>query len=180
MVAGPACARTLAEYGADVIKIDSPKPLHGPRNTCWYGIEVGQGKRSVLIDLKSLEGRELFWRLLDWVATGFAASIHGPSAALHLRRRPRGAERYHGTHCPRARRTWRYRRGPVSQRSNVGNGRDSLPRGQATRPLRHPASAESHQQGCPARGTWPTCRLLGQGTGERLPVFATGHSSPNE
>ncbi len=65
MVAGPACARTLAEYGADVIKIDSPRPLHGPRNTCWYGIEVGQGKRSVLIDLKSLEGRELFWRLLD-------------------------------------------------------------------------------------------------------------------
>lgn len=51
MVAGPVCGRTLAEYGAEVIKIDSPHPHHGPRLTCWYGVDVNQGKRSLILDL---------------------------------------------------------------------------------------------------------------------------------
>lgn len=64
MIAGPVCARTLAEYGADVIKIVSPYPLHGPRMTCWYGIDVDQGKRSLLLDLKTDEGKAIFRRLV--------------------------------------------------------------------------------------------------------------------
>lgn len=65
VVAGPSCGRTLAEYGADVIKIDPPAPHAGPRFTCWFAVEVGQGKRSLLLDLKEEEGRNVFWRLLD-------------------------------------------------------------------------------------------------------------------
>lgn len=64
MVAGPVCGRTLAEYGAEVIKIDSPRPHHGPRLTCWYGVDVNQGKRSALLDLASEAGRSLLDRLL--------------------------------------------------------------------------------------------------------------------
>lgn len=60
MVAGPVCARTLAEYGADVIKIDSPQPWLGPRMTCWYGLEVNQGKKSILLDLKKKDGLDAF------------------------------------------------------------------------------------------------------------------------
>ncbi len=65
MIAGPVCARTLAEYGAEVIKIVSPHPLHGPRMTCWYGIDVDQGKRSLLLDLKTDAGKAVFRRLVE-------------------------------------------------------------------------------------------------------------------
>lgn len=67
MIAGPVCARTLAEYGADVIKIVSPRPLHGPRMTCWYGIDVDQGKRSLLLDLKTDAGKAVLRRLVERV-----------------------------------------------------------------------------------------------------------------
>ena len=65
MVAGPVSARSLAEYGAEVIKIESPRPNHGPRMTCWYGMDVNQGKRSLLIDLKTNEGQEVINKLLS-------------------------------------------------------------------------------------------------------------------
>jgi crotonobetainyl-CoA:carnitine CoA-transferase CaiB-like acyl-CoA transferase len=64
MVAAPVCARTLAEYGADVIKIESPHPLHGPRMVCWFGVDVDQGKRSLLVDLKSEDGHRILRRLI--------------------------------------------------------------------------------------------------------------------
>jgi len=63
MLAGPVCARTLAEYGAEVVKIDAPRPLFDPRMTCWYGLDLNRGKRSALLDLKRPEGRAAFLRL---------------------------------------------------------------------------------------------------------------------
>jgi crotonobetainyl-CoA:carnitine CoA-transferase CaiB-like acyl-CoA transferase len=60
VLAGPTCGRTLAEFGADVIKIDSP---HTP--TVLRHNDINRGKRSVLIDLKTKEGLELFWKLVD-------------------------------------------------------------------------------------------------------------------
>ena len=65
VLAGPCSARTLAEYGADVIKIDPPTTYLGPLRFCWFPIEVSQGKRSMVLDLKTEEGLGIFWDLLQ-------------------------------------------------------------------------------------------------------------------
>jgi crotonobetainyl-CoA:carnitine CoA-transferase CaiB-like acyl-CoA transferase len=61
ILAGPICGRTLGEFGANVIKIDSP---HREGGVSRHN-EVNRGKRSLLIDLKSDAGLELFWQLLE-------------------------------------------------------------------------------------------------------------------
>ena len=61
ILAGPTCARTLAEFGADVVKIDAPEPnLVEP-----FWIDTNRGKRSILLDLKQPAGREVLWKLLE-------------------------------------------------------------------------------------------------------------------
>ena len=61
ILAGPTCGRTLAEYGADVIKID---PEHRrPALNPW--LDVGRGKRSMCIDIKKERGLKAFYRLAD-------------------------------------------------------------------------------------------------------------------
>ena len=65
VLAGPASARTLAEYGADVIKIDPPSPYFGPGIVCWSAMEVSQGKRSIILDIKSEDGRNIFHELVN-------------------------------------------------------------------------------------------------------------------
>jgi len=60
VLAGPTCGRTLAEFGADVIRIDSPH-----RQTVLRHNDINRGKRSVLIDLKTKEGLAIFWKLVD-------------------------------------------------------------------------------------------------------------------
>ncbi len=63
ILAGPTCGRTLAEYGADVIKID---PEHRkPALTPW--LDVGRGKRSICLDVTRPGGLDVFDRLLDTV-----------------------------------------------------------------------------------------------------------------
>ena len=64
MVAGPVAARTLGDYGAEVIRIVAPRPRHGPRMSCWCGIDVDRGKRSAALDLTTAPGREALRRLL--------------------------------------------------------------------------------------------------------------------
>ncbi len=61
ILAGPTLGRTLAEFGADVIKIDNPTrgSIVARHN------DINRGKRSLLLDLKSEEGREVFWKLLE-------------------------------------------------------------------------------------------------------------------
>lgn len=61
ILAGPTCGRTLAEFGADVIKIDNP----ARGGFIQSHNDVNRGKRSILLDLKSAEGRDIFWRLVD-------------------------------------------------------------------------------------------------------------------
>jgi crotonobetainyl-CoA:carnitine CoA-transferase CaiB-like acyl-CoA transferase len=61
VLAGPTCGRTLAEFGADVVKLDSPH-----RSTVLRHNDINRGKRSVLVDLKTKEGLEIYWKLVDW------------------------------------------------------------------------------------------------------------------
>ncbi len=63
ILAGPTTGRTLAEYGADVIKIDAPYRS----DSVIFFTDVSRGKRSILLDLKSTEGLEIFWQLVDSV-----------------------------------------------------------------------------------------------------------------
>ena len=60
VLAGPTCGRTLAEFGADVIRIDSPHVKTVLRHN-----DINRGKRSILVDLKTKEGLEIFWKLVD-------------------------------------------------------------------------------------------------------------------
>jgi crotonobetainyl-CoA:carnitine CoA-transferase CaiB-like acyl-CoA transferase len=61
ILAGPTCGRTLAEFGADVVKIDDPNREGGVA----FHLDVNRGKRSVLLDLKTPAGLAVFWRLVD-------------------------------------------------------------------------------------------------------------------
>lgn len=60
VLAGPTCGRTLAEFGADVIRIDSPG-----RPTVAFHNDINRGKRSLVLDLKHPEGLEIFWKLVE-------------------------------------------------------------------------------------------------------------------
>lgn len=64
-IAGPACGRLLADFGADVIKIEPPQgdPVRQMGShvgdISLYAATILRNKRSVVIDLKSERGREL-------------------------------------------------------------------------------------------------------------------------
>jgi crotonobetainyl-CoA:carnitine CoA-transferase CaiB-like acyl-CoA transferase len=73
-VAGPAAAGVLADWGADVIKVEPPGGDPQRRVFQAIGVSVAsappfeldnRGKRSVVFDLRSDEGREQMARLLD-------------------------------------------------------------------------------------------------------------------
>ncbi len=84
MIAGPACGRTLAQYGAEVIKIDAVAPYLGPRMILFYATEMNPDKRSILLDLKKAAGREAFLRLVDGADVVLHNVRPGPMSALGL------------------------------------------------------------------------------------------------
>jgi crotonobetainyl-CoA:carnitine CoA-transferase CaiB-like acyl-CoA transferase len=60
ILAGPTCGRTLAEMGAEVIRIDDANRPVSP-----YGaLDVNRGKRSIALNLKSADGKEIARRLV--------------------------------------------------------------------------------------------------------------------
>lgn len=54
VLAGPTCARTLAEHGADVLRIGTDRLLNNPRHL----MDTGHGKRSTVLDLDREDGIE--------------------------------------------------------------------------------------------------------------------------
>jgi CoA:oxalate CoA-transferase len=84
MLAGPYCARLLADVGADVIKIEPPEgddmrlrtPLRDGNST-YFG-QLNAGKRSLALDLKSAEAIKLVHQLVaeaDIVVENFRPGV---------------------------------------------------------------------------------------------------------
>ncbi|WP_342710004.1 CoA transferase [Bradyrhizobium sp. B124] len=67
VIAGPHSASYLARFGAEVIKIDPAIPLYDCSTTIIYGMTHMRGKRSVLVDISSSGGREVFEKLVKSV-----------------------------------------------------------------------------------------------------------------
>lgn len=73
VVVGPSCTLTLAEQGADVIKLESPegdllRKLGGPAPSPDMSpkfIHFNRGKRSIAVDLKTAEGMAVLARLAE-------------------------------------------------------------------------------------------------------------------
>ncbi len=82
--AGPMCAAVLADLGADVIKVELPggevgrhlSPLLPGTRTSFVHATVNRNKRSLTLDVRRAEGREIFLRLAarsDVVVENFKA-----------------------------------------------------------------------------------------------------------
>ncbi|MFC1921123.1 CoA transferase [Chloroflexota bacterium] len=61
ILAGPTCARTLAEHGADVLKVGSP----GRQDGFNFDMDTGHGKRTTLLDLNEDHDKEKLWSLIS-------------------------------------------------------------------------------------------------------------------
>src|SRR5258708_6996984 len=90
MLAGPYCARLLADVGADVIKIEPPEgddmrlrtPLRKGQSA-YFG-QLNAGKRSLALDLKSADAIKLVHRLVeetDIVVENFRPGVKDRPAA---------------------------------------------------------------------------------------------------
>jgi formyl-CoA transferase len=71
LIAGPYCARLLAEFGAEVIKVETPgegdplrkwRKLHEGNSLWWYA--QARNKKSVAVNLKDPQGQEVVRRLV--------------------------------------------------------------------------------------------------------------------
>lgn len=67
VIAGPHSAGYLARFGADVIKLDPAVPNYDAWNTVIFGMTHMRGKRSILVDFTTLEGRKILERLVQSV-----------------------------------------------------------------------------------------------------------------
>ncbi len=72
VLAGPLCARTLQDLGADVTKIEPPRgdvsrlasPIN-PNGVTGYYAQQNAGKRNISIDLNKAEAKEIAYRLVE-------------------------------------------------------------------------------------------------------------------
>jgi crotonobetainyl-CoA:carnitine CoA-transferase CaiB-like acyl-CoA transferase len=84
-VAGPYCGMLLAQHGANVIKVEPTGEGDWARTIgrrygghTAYSIPANLGKRSIALDLKSDEGKEVLWRLIggaDVLIEGFRPGV---------------------------------------------------------------------------------------------------------
>ena len=72
LIAGPYCARLMAEFGADVVKVETPgegdplrkwRKLHEGNSLWWYA--QARNKKSVAINLKEPDGQAIVRRMVE-------------------------------------------------------------------------------------------------------------------
>lgn len=89
VLAGPLCTQHLADFGADVIKVEAPDI--GDETRRWppfqdedgaVFISVNRNKRSIALDLKSPDGQRIVHRLADW--SDIAIESFAPGVAKKL------------------------------------------------------------------------------------------------
>jgi crotonobetainyl-CoA:carnitine CoA-transferase CaiB-like acyl-CoA transferase len=87
VLAGPYCTQMLGDFGADVVKVESPNGgdqsrasmgphLHGDDRAGF--LAVNRNKKSITLDLKTEDGREVFYRLVggaDVVVENFRPGV---------------------------------------------------------------------------------------------------------
>ncbi|MBR0672944.1 CaiB/BaiF CoA transferase family protein [Neoroseomonas soli] len=73
VIYGPLIGQVLGDFGADVIKVESPEgdlargiQPRGPQGDSAMFVCNNRNKRSIVLDLKTAGGREVFTRLLRW------------------------------------------------------------------------------------------------------------------
>lgn len=75
--AGPTCTRILADFGAEVVRIERPGEADRAREP-FDAVDLHRGKKSVLLDLQKPAGLEAFLRLVptaDVVAENFRPGV---------------------------------------------------------------------------------------------------------
>jgi len=73
ILSGPICTMLMADMGAEVVKIEPPP--HGDDTRLWgppfvngvstYFLSINRNKRSLGLNLKAPEGREILWKLIE-------------------------------------------------------------------------------------------------------------------
>jgi crotonobetainyl-CoA:carnitine CoA-transferase CaiB-like acyl-CoA transferase len=73
ILSGPICTMSLADMGARVVKVEPPP--HGDDTRLWgppflngtstYFLSINRNKQSLALDLKSPQGRDILWQLVD-------------------------------------------------------------------------------------------------------------------
>lgn len=64
VIAGPNAARMLGELGASVYRVEQPHPTHMPLAMTIWGAEAGAGKKSVILDTRNAQGKEILQSLI--------------------------------------------------------------------------------------------------------------------
>ncbi len=67
VIAGPTIGSTLARFGAGVTLVQPVEPSVDPWNTTVFGLQAQRGKKSILLNLTSDQGRETLGRLIGEV-----------------------------------------------------------------------------------------------------------------
>src|SRR4029453_13701585 len=87
LIAGPICGMYLADMGADVVKVESPRapaagrpgyPRAVPNGGGVLPLTVNRNKRAICLDVKQSEGRAAFRRLAAWadvIIEGFRGGV---------------------------------------------------------------------------------------------------------
>ena len=142
-VAGPFGPMLLSDLGADVIRVDNVKAPRATDNQVWAACQ--RGKRSVMLDLKSPEGRDLVTQLVS------------TADVIHHNMRPGVAERL-GIGWDQARET----RPDIIYCHVTGFGSEGpLAAFPGCDQMAQALSGMEHEQGATAAGGHPTWNRLG-------------------